>query len=227
MPRDRRVRWWALLGHHPLDILHATQQRRRPRELPRSQERTIITGAHAVGNHNKTTPWILEKEATERSLYIRAAMAASPGQAKFDKDRQAKVAVHRIEKAAAAAKEQADKIKLILKAAKKHEATTVALSEVALAALSLSGLRLQVQYWQHQAWHVWQGLATERWRVLLGRSKQAFRMGDAVPHKDKEAHELEKQRYISLLTAIVFHRTEPMSDAMHVELKKECAPRPI
>ena len=191
-----------------------------------SQERTIITGAHAVGNRNKTTPWILEKEATERSLYIRAAMAASPGQAKFDKDRQAKVAVHHIEKAATAAKEQADKIKLILKAAKKHEATTVALSEVALAALSLSGLRLQVQYWQHQARHVWQGLATERWRVLLGRSKQAFRMGDAVPQKDKEAHELEKQRYISLLTAVVFHRTQPMSDAMRVELTKECAPRP-
>jgi hypothetical protein len=146
--------------------------------------------------------------------------------AKFDKERQEKVAAHHVEKAAVAAKEKADKIKLILKAAKKHESTTVALNEVALAALSLSGLRLQVQYWQHQARHIWQGLATERWRVLLGRSKQAFRMGDAVPQKDKEAHELEKQRYISLLTAVVFHRTQPMSDSMHVELKKICAPRP-
>ena len=51
-------------------------------------------------------------------------------------------------------------------------------------------------------------------------------MGDAVPQKDKEAHELEKQRYISLLTAVVFHHTQPMSDAMRVELTKECAPRP-
>ena len=47
-----------------------------------------------------------------------------------------------------------------------------------------------------------------------------------LPQKDKEAHELEKQRYISLLTAVVFHRTQPMSDAMRVELTKECAPRP-
>ena len=39
-------------------------------------------------------------------------------------------------------------------------------------------------------------------------------------------HELEKQRYISLLTAVVFHRAQPTSDAMRAELTKECAPRP-
>ena len=140
----------------------------------------------------------------------------------FDRQRQKEVKAHRVAKVAIAAKKKSDQLQRIILAARKHEHTVVERSVEGFNTLTLAQLRLQVQYWQHKARHVWQGLASERWRVLLGRTKKSFKMGASPPMRATEAHELERQRYISLLSSVVFHHKAVMTTEMRSALEGVC-----
>ena len=183
-------------------------------------ERTIITGGHATARRNKTNDWTLGKDEAEQDDLITAAMQATPGQKQFDLEQKAKIAAHRVAQAAHAAKVAHDNMLKTLKAAEKFEQIAIARGQASIDALNLPQLRVQVQYWQHQAKHVWQGIASERWRVLLGRSKEGFHMGTTPPRRAVEATVKETARYKELLEAVVFHHKEVMTSGLKRELDK-------
>ena len=81
-------------------------------------------------------------------------------------------------------------------------------------------MEMQVQYWQHQAKHVWQGIASERWRVLLGRSKEGFHMGTQPTLRATDAREKEMARYRAIVEAVVFHHRVVMTNSMKLELDR-------
>ena len=108
----------------------------------------------------------------------------------------------------------------MLKAAEKFKQIAIATDQASIDALNLPQLRVQVQYWKHQAKHVWQGIASERWRVLLGRSKEGFHMGAPPSQRAVELHKKETARYKELLQAVLFHHKEVMTSGMKLELDK-------
>jgi hypothetical protein len=183
-------------------------------------ERTIITGGHATARRNSTNDWTLGKTDAEQGELIKAAMQAVPGQRQFDLDAKAQIEAHRVSKVAEAAKVAHNNVKRTLLSAKRFETIDIARDQESIGALSLPQLRVQVQYWQHQAKHVWQGIASERWRVLLGRSKEGFHMGTQPTLRATEAREKETARYRAIVEAVVFHHRVVMTNSMKLELDR-------